>query len=101
MRDVPADAAGDADAGPGAIALGATGLRYVYTGNVHDAEGGTTYCPGCGTPVVVRDWYADPPLPRSTDDGRCDACGTRLAGVYSGPCGSWGARRLPISLARR
>jgi pyruvate formate lyase activating enzyme len=24
------------------------GLRYVYTGNVRDTEGGTTYCPGCG-----------------------------------------------------
>ncbi|WP_297374163.1 AmmeMemoRadiSam system radical SAM enzyme, partial [Acidiferrobacter sp.] len=31
------------------IALGA-GLRYVYTGNVHDATGDTTYCPGCGAP---------------------------------------------------
>ncbi len=27
----------------------AEGIRYVYTGNVHDTEGGTTYCPGCGT----------------------------------------------------
>jgi len=24
------------------------GLRYVYTGNVHDTEGGSTWCPGCG-----------------------------------------------------
>ena len=24
------------------------GLRYVYTGNVHDPEGGSTYCHGCG-----------------------------------------------------
>ena len=23
------------------------GLRYVYTCNVHDSEGGTTFCPGC------------------------------------------------------
>ncbi len=29
------------------IAL-AAGLRYVYTGNVHDRAGGTTFCPGCG-----------------------------------------------------
>jgi len=36
------------------IAL-ANGLRYVYAGNVHDTEGGTTTCPGCGTAVVVRD----------------------------------------------
>ena len=33
------------------------GLRYVYTGNVHDPDGQTTRCPGCGEPVVVRDWY--------------------------------------------
>ena len=25
------------------------GLHYVYTGNVHDEAGGTTYCPGCET----------------------------------------------------
>jgi pyruvate formate lyase activating enzyme len=24
------------------------GLRYVYTGNVHDKAGDTTFCPGCG-----------------------------------------------------
>ena len=24
------------------------GLQYVYTGNVHDTEGGTTFCPHCG-----------------------------------------------------
>jgi pyruvate formate lyase activating enzyme len=76
------------------------GLRYVYTGNVHDAEGGTTRCPSCGTAVVVRDWYAIRGY-RLTDDGRCGSCGARLAGVYSGPCGRWGARRLPILLARR
>jgi len=35
------------------IAL-ANGLHYVYTGNVHDAEGGSTYCPHCGTRVIER-----------------------------------------------
>src|SRR6266480_2231070 len=30
------------------IAL-ANGLHYVYTGNVHDGEGGSTYCSHCGT----------------------------------------------------
>src|SRR5215813_10897970 len=38
------------------IAL-AEGLRYVYTGNVHDSEGGTTCCPACKAPLIVRDWY--------------------------------------------
>ena len=34
-----------------------TGLRYVYTGNVHDEPGQSTYCPGCGACVIGRDWY--------------------------------------------
>jgi pyruvate formate lyase activating enzyme len=74
------------------------GLRYVYTGNVHDREGGTTYCPGCGAGVVVRDWYAMRGY-RLTDDGRCRSCGARVPGVYDGPAGRWGARRLPLHVA--
>jgi hypothetical protein len=80
------------------IALG-NGLRYVYTGNVHDIEGGTTTCPGCGAAVVIRDWYA---MRRYLldDDGACRVCGTRLPGVYDGPAGHWCRRRLPVSVAR-
>jgi pyruvate formate lyase activating enzyme len=33
------------------IALDA-GLKYVYTGNLHNPEGDTTFCPGCGTAVI-------------------------------------------------
>ncbi len=76
------------------IALG-NGLRYVYTGNVHDDEGGTTYCPGCGEAVVVRDWY-DLRRYRLDEDGRCTRCGTALPGVYDGPAATWGRRRLPV-----
>ncbi len=71
------------------------GLRHVYTGNVHDADGGSTFCPGCGRAVVVRDWYRILRY-ELTDDGACKSCGTRLAGVYDGPAGSWGRRRLPL-----
>lgn len=80
------------------IALG-NGLRFVYTGNVHDYEGGTTLCPDCGDPVVIRDWYA---LRRYslTDDGRCRTCGCALPGRYDGPPGSWGRRRLPLLVDR-
>jgi len=81
------------------IALG-NGLRYVYTGNVHDADGGTTSCPSCGRAVVVRDWYAIRSY-RLTDDGRCAACDTALPGVYDGPCGHWGTGRLPVVLSGR
>jgi pyruvate formate lyase activating enzyme len=30
------------------------GIHYVYTGNVHDRTGGTTFCPGCARPVLRR-----------------------------------------------
>jgi len=33
------------------------GVLYAYTGNVHDEIGGTTSCPSCHAPVIVRDWY--------------------------------------------
>jgi pyruvate formate lyase activating enzyme len=72
------------------------GLRYVYTGNVHDTGGSSTYCPGCGRRVIERDWYVLREY-RLTDDGSCRHCGTRIAGRFDGPPGTWGARRLPVS----
>jgi pyruvate formate lyase activating enzyme len=74
------------------------GLRYVYTGNVHDPQGQTTHCPACGHPVVVRDWY-EMRRYELTDSGGCRRCGEQLAGVYDGPAGTWGSRRLPVRLA--
>jgi pyruvate formate lyase activating enzyme len=74
-----------------------TGLRYVYTGNVHDREGDTTLCPSCGAAVVERDWYELRSW-RLTGDGHCRACGAAVAGVYEGPPGEWGARRVPVEL---
>ncbi|MGH3681242.1 MAG: AmmeMemoRadiSam system radical SAM enzyme [Natronosporangium sp.] len=74
------------------------GLRYVYTGNVHDPDGQTTACPGCGAAVVVRDWYE---IRRYalTDRGACLHCGAQVPGEYDGPVGGWGSRRLPVRLA--
>ena len=71
------------------------GLHHVYTGNVHDTDGGSTVCPGCGRTVVVRDWYRMVRY-ELTDDGACRSCGARLAGEYDGPVGHWGPRRLPL-----
>ncbi|GGM10577.1 AmmeMemoRadiSam system radical SAM enzyme [Dactylosporangium sucinum] len=78
------------------IALDA-GLRYVYTGNVHDPEGQSTRCPGCDTAVIVRDWY-DLRSYDVTGDGHCLHCGHALPGVFDGPAGRWGRRRLPVSV---
>jgi pyruvate formate lyase activating enzyme len=75
------------------------GLRYVYTGNVHDVEGGRTICPGCGRVAVQRDWYVIGPY-ELTDDGHCVGCGTPIPGRYDGPVGRWGSRRVPVSIAQ-
>ncbi len=45
------------------------GIRYAYTGNVHDFEGESTCCHNCGT-----------------------AC----AGVIDGPPGNWGPKRQRV-----
>jgi pyruvate formate lyase activating enzyme len=73
------------------------GLRYVYTGNVHDTEGGSTWCPDCGACVIRRDWYQIQGY-ALTDDGCCEACGSRVAGHFDGPAGDWGRRRQPVSV---
>ncbi|HHH30777.1 MAG TPA: AmmeMemoRadiSam system radical SAM enzyme [Polyangiaceae bacterium] len=78
------------------IALKA-GVRYAYTGNVHDAAGGSTYCHGCAELLVERDWYQLGAW-ALTPDGRCQRCGERCAGVFESRPGTWGPRRLPIAL---
>jgi len=80
------------------IALKA-GLRYVYTGNVHDPEGGTTFCPSCRIPLIVRDWY-DILDYRLTDDGHCPACNTAIAGRFAPYKGCFGNQRIPIQVSR-
>ena len=73
------------------------GVRFAYTGNVHDEGGSSTYCPSCGECVIGRDWYR---LTRwkLTDDGCCAVCGTPCPGRFSGPPGDWGPRRMPVRL---
>jgi pyruvate formate lyase activating enzyme len=80
------------------IAMNA-GLRYVYTGNVHDTEGDTTFCPECRAALIVRDWYAirHYDLP---EDACCPHCGTKIAGHYGKFGKPFGSQRIPIHLAR-
>jgi pyruvate formate lyase activating enzyme len=80
-----------------AIAL-KSGIRYAYTGNVHDPVGGATLCHHCGAAVIGRDWY-ELTAWNLDDRGRCAACGTPCAGVFEGPAGIWGRRRYPVRLA--
>jgi pyruvate formate lyase activating enzyme len=76
------------------------GVHHAYTGNVHDAAGGSTYCTACGTRLIERDWYRIGEY-RVTDDGHCGACGVPVAGRFAGPAGSWGARREPVRMRER
>jgi pyruvate formate lyase activating enzyme len=74
------------------------GLEYVYTGNVHDQPGSSTWCPGCGALLMERDWYE---LGRwhLTDDGRCPTCGHQVPGRFQGPPQAGGRRRVAVRLA--
>jgi pyruvate formate lyase activating enzyme len=74
------------------------GLRYVYTGNVHDVEGGSTYCPGCEKVVIERDWY-DIRGYHLTPEGACEFCGGKLAGRYQKFGKPFGQRRIPVRLS--
>jgi pyruvate formate lyase activating enzyme len=79
------------------IALRA-GVRYAYTGNVHDAAGGSTWCHDCGALLIERDWYQLGTW-GLTAEGRCAACDTLCAGRFEAEPGTWGSRRLPIAMS--
>ncbi|VAW19479.1 COG1180: Radical SAM, Pyruvate-formate lyase-activating enzyme like [hydrothermal vent metagenome] len=72
------------------------GLRYVYTGNVHDREGSSTYCHKCGELLIERDWYV---LGKYNLNGNeCAECKKSCSGVFDTSIGQWGSKRMPISL---
>jgi pyruvate formate lyase activating enzyme len=77
------------------LALSA-GLRYVYTGNVHDREGGTTFCPSCGAKVIERDWFAIRAVRMKA--GACAACGTRIAGHFEDTIEPTEGIRIPLGI---
>lgn len=79
------------------IAL-AQGLHYVYTGNVHDTSGGSTYCPNCHERLIERDWYQLGEW-QLDDQACCRHCGTWIAGVFDGKPGNWGRRRQAVRIS--
>ncbi len=72
------------------------GVRYVYTGNVIDREHQCTYCPDCGRMVIERDGYILGKV--DLHEGRCTHCNTPIAGRYDASPGTWGGRRMPVSI---
>ncbi len=79
------------------IAL-ANGVRYAYTGNVHDSTGGSTYCHDCGEKLIERDWYRLNAW-HLTQAGRCPRCNMACAGRFDDAPGTWGPKRQPVRLS--
>jgi pyruvate formate lyase activating enzyme len=96
MRDVPSTPASTL-ARAREIAL-RNGVRYAYTGNVHDSRGGSTWCHSCGALLIERDWYELGTWGLDAH-GRCAACGTPCAGVFEAEAGHWGSRRMPVAMS--
>ncbi len=96
MRDRPRTPADTLQRARG-IALD-RGIHYVYTGNIHDVAGGSTYCQGCARVLVARDWY-ELRAWHLDERGQCTHCGTPCPGVFESQPGDWGAKRRPIRLA--
>ena len=72
------------------------GLQYVYTGNVYDRAGGSTWCPSCGALLIERRWYELGAY--HLDGNRCKDCGCGIAGWFERQPGNWGGRRHPVRL---
>jgi pyruvate formate lyase activating enzyme len=78
------------------IALEA-GMKHVYTGNVHDDLGQSTYCAGCGSLIIERSGYRLGRY-RIDDQGRCGVCQRPVAGHFAEQPGSWGSRRQRLTI---
>ncbi len=73
------------------------GLRFVYTGNIYDPAGQTTYCASCSHPVIRRQGY------RLTGweldgQGHCRSCGSACPGVFDKQPGAGTGTRAPLGL---
>ena len=76
----------------------ASGVRYAYTGNVHDSEGASTWCHQCGELLIERDWYQLGKWQLDAE-GRCRQCKSPLPGRFEARPGTFGPRRIPIRLS--
>lgn len=78
------------------IAMG-EGLHFVYTGNVHDRSGASTYCPACGTLLIERDWFEIGEY--RMRGNHCPGCDAVVPGCFDEAPGRWGGRRMPVRIA--
>lgn len=73
------------------------GLNFVYTGNVHDIVGASTYCANCAALLIERDGYQLGEWGINAE-GKCYQCDTKLSGFFDAQPGQWGSCRMPIRM---
>jgi len=79
------------------------GVQYAYVGNVHDHDAQSTYCHKCGGILIGRDWYLLSEWNISFEGNytaKCADCGTPVAGIFDGPAGDWGRKRVPLRFSQ-
>lgn len=87
------------------------GLKYVYVGNVDDVKHQSTCCPTCSTLLIERNWYeigayriiaaggVEDTANIDKGQGKCARCDTIIAGHFAAGKGSWGRKRMPVSIS--
>lgn len=73
------------------------GLHYVYTGNKHNPETETTYCPKCHEALIIRDWHNIHAY-NLVKTNQCPNCRHHIPGVFEGHPGHWGQKRRTIRI---
>lgn len=74
------------------------GVRYAYTGNVHDESGDSTYCHNCGGKIIGRDWTVLTDW-KMLDKGFCRFCYELCSDAFEEKPGNWATKNLPVRLA--
>jgi pyruvate formate lyase activating enzyme len=95
MRDIPATPAHSLSRARNIARE--TGVRYAYTGNVHDPDGNSTYCHECDALLIGRNWHEMGDWNLAAD-GCCPHCHTPVAGVFEAEPGDWGGKRRPVRI---
>ncbi|HAA73183.1 MAG TPA: hypothetical protein DCE55_28845 [Planctomycetaceae bacterium] len=73
------------------------GLKFVYAGNISDADHQSTICPSCHRSVIERRGYELGLW--NLQENRCGGCGAVIAGCFDLRPGDWGAQRKPINIS--
>lgn len=72
------------------------GLKYVYSGNIHDPRTQATYCAGCGQCLIARDWFQLGEY--NLTGSHCRFCNMELPGRFEeAGKGDWGRKRIPVT----